>query len=170
MLKFRLGEKIIEFEEESFQEEKQVSKHTEEELTNYKIKISLKGIENKDWIEDNINNIFYKLDENDNVIGEYNGKIKSSSFSNQSDVYNYTIKLFEKENLDIEKLVIGDLEIEPYEYEEEFTSMMHQDEYLRMDVKSEVNYSEFMKLYTSEPKYFEIIREGINENPVVNVK
>ena len=166
MLKFKLGEKIIDFEEESVEEEKSFSKHTEKELTDYKIEIRLQGAENRDWFEESIKNNLYKLDNNEDIIAKYKGQVISSSSSSQSDLYNYTIKLFEKENLNIEKLIIGDLELEPYEYGEEYNSTIQQDEYLQIDVKSEVGYSEFMKLYTSESKYFKVIRKGINENPV----
>lgn len=165
MLKFKIGEEIINFKNGNIKEEKNISKHTEKELTDYQVELNLQGIEDRDWFEENIKNNLYKLDNNEDIIAEYKGKIISSSSSSRSDVYNYTIKLLEKENLDIEKLVIADLELQPYEYKEEYNPKI-QDEYLYIDVKAKVNYNEFLKLYTSEPTYFEVIRKGINENPV----
>lgn len=166
MVKFRIGEKIIDFEERSLKEEKSFSEHTGKELTDYKIEIRLQGTENRDWFEESIKNNLYKLDNNEDIIANYKGQVISSSSSRQSDLYNYTFKLFEKENLDIEKLIIGNLELVTYEYEEKYNDTIEQDRYLSIDAKAEVDYSEFIKLYTSESKYFEVVREGINDNPV----
>lgn len=177
MLKFKFGEVIISFEEEDFKVEKRTSKHTGKELTDYEIEMKLRGKENRDWLNESIKKNLYKLNNNEDIVDKYEGKIISHSYSSQSNIYNYKIKLFEKEDLEIKKLVIDDLELEPYEYEEEYIPILQQNEYLKIHFKAKVNYSKFMKLFNSdlnsepnsEPKYFEVTREGINDN-IVNMR
>ena len=165
MLEFKIGEQSIYFEDKDVQEEKKVSKHTDKELCNYEIEVRLEGEENRDWFENKLDNTWYKIDDNE-VIGEYNSKMISSSFSDQSDIYNYRIKLTEKEILKIDKLIVGELEIEPYQYDERYDKLEQDDEALIINGKSEAIYDDFLEQYLSKEKYFNVVRQGINEQTI----
>jgi len=177
MINFKFGDKKINFDENKDYVRKfpEKSKHTGKELTDFEIDMKIKGEKKqakfKDIIQNSTEEPIQRLDENENIIGEYTGKIRRTSFSgghSPDTVYEMTIELLEQENINIDKLIIEDIETEPYEYTEKFNSIRNND-YLRIDTKISIsNKEDFNKLkeLIFHGDYFTVIRKGINKKSV----
>lgn len=177
MVIFKFGDKTMNFDESQdyISRNLKISKHTSEELISFDIKINIKGKENKeewlDIIKNSNKNPIKRLDESGNVIGEYIGNYKGISYQNEESsdtIYATDIELVEKEQLDIDKLIIGDIETVPYKYKEEFNPTID-DEYLIIEGKTTMSDDESFhkfKEYIVKSKYFSVVRVGINEDPL----
>ncbi|WP_342540402.1 hypothetical protein MHI39_24130 [Heyndrickxia sp. FSL K6-6286] len=87
----------------------------------------------------------------------------SYSYSNHSDDRTYSFELSEVEEIQINKLLIEDMELTPYEYEETFDDAIIIQAKVRVtkDIADRIE-----ELSQSEDKYFSVIREGINKKPI----
>lgn len=105
-----------------------------------------------------------EVDGEGNEIRKYNISNNSYSYSNNSNDRMYSFKLSEMENAKINRLLIEDIELNPYEYEETLS-----DDaiiiYAKVTVTKEIA-DRIECIQENESKYFTVIREGINENPI----
>lgn len=170
MMKFKLFNRELEVETINY-EEPIISPHTGKELERMNFDIKVIGASTNDDIQARIpeskNGGIFSIDDDENELKEYR-LIKypysyNTSSSDENRVYNYTLHLEEVERLNIESLIIGDLEIFPYEYEEEY------DDAIISTVKVKLTKIESEKLDSldgleNKDRYFKVIRKGISED------
>jgi hypothetical protein len=105
-----------------------------------------------------------EVDDDGSKLRKFNISNTSYSYSNNSDDTTYSFELSEEEELRINKLIINDIELIPYEYKETLS-----DDaiiiYAKVAVSKEIA-EHFELVQDDEDKYFSVIREGINENPI----
>src|SRR5690606_9154689 len=104
-----------------------------------------------------------EVDEDGKEIRKYNIMNTSYSYSNNTDGRIYSFKLSEKENIKIKKLLIEDIELIPYEYEETLSDgaiIIHAKVSVTKDIADRI------EGFKNEEEYFTVIRDGINENPI----
>ncbi|MEG9298048.1 hypothetical protein V6B33_16415 [Mangrovibacillus sp. Mu-81] len=105
-----------------------------------------------------------EVDEDGKEIGKYNISNTSYSYSDNSDGRMYSFELSEAEKIKIHKLLIEDIELTPYEYEETLSDeaiIIHTKVTVTKDIADRIE-----GFHENEEKYFTVIREGINENPI----
>jgi hypothetical protein len=105
-----------------------------------------------------------EIDGDGTEIRIYNIRNTSYSYSNNSDGRMYTFELSEEENVKIDKLLIEDIELTPYEYEETLSDgaiIIHAKIKVTKDIADCIE-----GFNENEGKYFTVIRVGINENPI----
>lgn len=97
-------------------------------------------------------------------IRKYKISNTSYSYSNNSDGRMYFFTISEEENVKIDRLLIKDIELTPYEYEETLSDdaiIINAKVIVTKDIADRIE-----GLNENEEKYFTVIREGINENPI----
>ena len=89
-------------------------------------------------------------------------KQNSYSYSDGSDIRTYRWSLEEKEELRIDKLVLGDLELSPYQYEEEI-----KDDVLTIKARFHLTMAELTSVHAlmRGGECFSVVRKGINPEP-----
>jgi hypothetical protein len=143
------------------------SKHTGSSLRRLQVETTIRG--------QNSNEMFLSLiakaktegvtfvDEDGNPIGKWKIGNTSWSHTDGTRIYYHTLDIEEIEELSLDRLVVGELTIHPYAYEERF-----EQDTLRIEAKallSEAQYAELKSMLQSSD-YFQVVRHGINEQPV----
>lgn len=86
------------------------------------------------------------------------------SYTEGVPVYNYALELEEQEKLDIDKLILDDIELEPYLFEEEAKK-----DGLLITARVKVirdTWNKIIEITNRENIYFPVIRQGISTEPV----
>jgi hypothetical protein len=162
---FRIGEHQFQADAEdlgSF-----TSKHTGNNLRRWEIEFRVRGEETNEKVQDTLGKEreVVSLDEAGNPSGTW--KVGNTSYSYQSGanntIYTHTWELIEKEELNLEKLQLGDLEYDPYLYEEDIDD----EGILRIRARVRLSSDELAKLHNLSwtKDYFPVIRRGINAEP-----
>lgn len=105
-----------------------------------------------------------EVDDDGTEIRKYNISNISYSYSNKSDGRMYSFELSEEEFVKIHKLLIEDIELIPYEYEETLSDnaiIIHAKVTVTKDIANRIEGFD-----ENEKKYFTVIREGISEKPI----
>lgn len=101
----------------------------------------------------------------DSLDGQITKKWKLSnnsySYSNDKKLVEYTLDLEEMEEIKLEKLIIDDLELIPYMYEERFSFS----DSLSAKVRARLSETQLRKIKELDESSFAVIRQGINQNP-----
>lgn len=167
-MRIKFGETIILLNKLN-DEEKIISPLTKKELHNFCHSISVKGIRKESFekvIEECKCGGIFEIDENEQAIRNYKVHIKSSSYSghntDENTVYNYYVSFEEVDELLIESLNIGTLNIKPYKYEEEY------DEAIIISASVKLSKEEMVELKKIQDgeRYFDVVRVGINNEAV----
>lgn len=97
-------------------------------------------------------------------IKKYNITNTSYGYSNNSNIRTYTFELSEEEDNKLNKLLINEIELTPYEYKE----VLDHDAIIistKVTVTKEIANC-IDELSNKEEEYFTVIRDGINSNPL----
>ena len=147
-----------------------LSPHTKQERESLSIYFHIIGDVTNQFIKDNLADYgtgnIYRLNEEGIEIKEYKLVNTSSThntnpFDNKT-VYDYRFDLEEVEELEIESLILGDLELAPYFYEEEY---IQERDALIITAKIKISEKEMQELDSlhEENLYFDVIRKGISD-------
>lgn len=168
-MKIRFGERILD-KIDMENEEYKYSNLYDVELHSFNMQIQVKGSsldKFKKVLEECRDGGIYKLDENNEVIGEYKVHSKSYSYNgnivNENTVYNYSLNLEQVVNRKLESIKIDTLTVIPYEYKEE-----DDDDAIIVTAKIKLSKEE-MKIFKSieyGERYFDVIRYGISDKIV----
>lgn len=163
-MNIKLGEwtlELVDLENEEFK----YSNLYDRELHSFDFPIQVKGssLEKfKKVLEESNAGGVYKLDENNNIIGEYkvcsNGYMYNGNYTDEDTIYNYTLQFEEVVRVTLKSLKIGDLEVMPYEYEEDYNDAI----ILNAKVKLSKDEMEVFKAIEDGDRYFKVIRNGIS--------
>lgn len=154
-----IGERV--YEVESQEREIIVSKHTGKELEKLNLRINFRG--NVSEFEEALNDEVQRVDDQNNVINTYQVNNRSYSYTGSESpntVYKFNLELIEVEELNIEKLMIENIELQVYEYSEEY-----REDGLRIDTKAKIPYEKLdeIRRIRESKEYFEVVRKGISE-------
>jgi len=171
-MKFLLLEKVVNIPDIEY-EEPIISPHTGKKIERIHIKLKIIGESmNNDFKAEKVNlengNIF-SIDDDENKIKEYKLLNNSYSYSyntNNNDEYTefkYELHLEEVEKLEIKSLIIRDLEIFPYEYNEEYDK---ERDALIIYARVKLTEIEAEKIINTESDeiYFTVLRNGISKD------
>lgn len=149
-------------------DESLISKHTGNELERFSFTIRVKG-NKKEMLEEVITNSkndgVFAVDNTGGIQKEY--KITNHSYSyngnftDEETIYTYSLKLEQIEKLEIKQLVIAGIKLSPYKYSEKYDNGIIIDTCVRLSNEE----TEQIKNAIGENKYFEVIREGISQEP-----
>lgn len=164
-MKFKLFNSEVEIENVNY-EESITSPHTGEKLEKIYFDLDIQGKSMNDIVQNEIFNIknggVFSLNEDGNNVKEYrlvkNPYSYSGSYTDEDTVYSYTLYLEEVERLNIDGLIIGDLEVFPYEYKEE-----HDEDKNAIIITAKVKLTKKeSKILRNNDRYFKVIRKGIS--------
>lgn len=156
---------LVDLENEQFK----YSNLYERELHSFEFTIQVKGsnLEKfKSVLEESNTGGVYRLDENNNIIGEYKvyskGCMYTGNYTDENTIYNYTLQFEEVVRVNLESLKIGNLEVIPYEYKEDY------DDALIIEAKIKLTKEEMeqFKVIEDGDRYFKVIRNGISDRVV----
>ena len=159
-------DRIIKAEPE--EEETRISAHTGKEIIKFFIRLSIQGeVKRKlfeDFIQEAKNSGLYEVNGNGEITTRYMVINTSYSYTghdkDHDTLFSYIIYLEEKEELNINKLVICDYPLIPYEYEETIDGDAL---IIEAKVKWTNDERQELKQRIKGNKYFEVIRQGISE-------
>jgi hypothetical protein len=141
-----------------------VSKHTGATLSNLTVLVTITGEDNNEKFLSLLNKSKSEgiASVNEDGVIQKRWKIRNNSWSytEGNPLYHHTIELTEKEEMNITDLQLGDLNVQPYEYEEDFD-----DEYLHIQAKVRLSETQYEQLKSMQIKHnhFSVIRHGISE-------
>lgn len=167
-MKIKIGNEILNLKEIK-NEEYNYSKLYGRNLYSFDCNISINESdidEFKEMLKNCYKGEVYKLDKNDQNIEEY--KICNYSYmysrddKNENTVYNFTLKLEEIVRLDLELLKIGDLEVKPYEYKEDYDDAL----IIEAKIKLSKDEMDLFKSIENGERYFKVVRKGINDKAI----
>jgi len=169
-----MSNKVLEINEKeikvyNFEKKKFISKHTGRELLEISFRCDMQGIDERDWLLRILNSkeIMVMLTSGEKPNRFIQGEASynySTTYPDEPTIYTHNVSLREKEIIDVKIIKIDDLVLEPYVYEEEESS----DTQIEIEFKVVVNKRQREKLIQmlySEKEYFNVIREGIDDNP-----
>ncbi len=168
-MKFKMFDRIFDIRNMDYGNSR-ISPHTNEERESISIYFDIVGDSTNNIIQENLSdhktgNIF-SLNENEVETKEY--KLVNTSYTYNTNpfdsktVYNYRFDLEEVENLEIESLILGEIEVFPYDYKEEY---IEESDALMITAKIEVSeekIQELDNLYEGN-LYFDVVRNGISD-------
>jgi hypothetical protein len=161
-MKIKLGDYIISpiiEEDEMF-----FSKHTSAPLRRLRITFCVNGKDANDDLQSLLADKAEAVTLDDNDQPGESWKIRQLSYNYQTgrSDYDYSCELERTENLQIEKLILSDFEVEPYFYKEDFS-----DDVLIIRARVKLSPEEFKRLkdLLYGEIYFPVVRKGINEKP-----
>lgn len=169
-MKIKFGEIILNKLDSDIQnEEYKYSNLYDVELHSFDMRMQVKGT-SKDRFEkvlkESCDGGVYQLDENDEVMREYKVYNKSCSYRGNIDdeitVYNYQLNFEEVINREIESLDIDELNVIPYEYEEEYDNGI----IIIAKIKLTKEEMDIFNSIKDGPKYFDVIRNGISNKTI----
>lgn len=144
------------------------SRHTGTELRHIEVSLAVNNQQEHEKITDIIRsareNGIQSTDGQGRVLDKWIVKNNSYSYTGGStdSRYFHSIELEEMENLNVDSLVLGKLELQPYSYEEKFNG-----DALIIQAKvllSKIQYANLKELMLGE-LYFPVIRHGLSEEP-----
>ena len=144
-----------------------ISRHTGHELQRLIVRLYISSPEVQEELENGILRSEEKeitsLDPNSGRNQIWQISNSSYSYSNGDAVIQYTLELTEKESYQIEKLLIQDIEFQPYSFSEYFD-----EDQLIIEAKVKISKGDEKKLeqLLKEDGYFRVIRVGINNSPI----
>lgn len=168
-MKFKMFDRVFDIRNTDYGNPK-LSPHTKQERESLSIYFHIIGDVTNQFIKDNLADYgtgnIYRLNEEGIEIKEYKLVNTSSThntnpFDNKT-VYDYRFDLEEVEELEIESLILGDLELAPYFYEEEY---IQERDALIITAKIKISEKEMQELDSlhEENLYFDVIRKGISD-------
>lgn len=171
-MKFKIFDRILDIKDvDPIRAE--ISPHTHKELQSFSIYLNIIGESDNDIVQEKLSDYetgkIFSVNDDITKVKEYKLVNTSCSYSNnQSDqetVYGYTLDLKEVEKLNIESLTLGETEVFPYEYEEEY---IEEKEALIIITKIEVPEKTIIELQKLDEntQYFEVLRNGISNNKI----
>ena len=153
-----------------YDQRKYTSIHTGAELMLISFRCNITGEKENKWFLEvlNSNEIIIKLLPLDDKAKYFVSKEKSYSYTSRYDgqptVYSHTVSLKEKEKIDIRRINVDDLVLEPYEYSED----EHDETRLAIKFKciiDEEKRNKLIALHYSKVHKFGVIRDGIDKQP-----
>lgn len=163
----RLGETQINLDNVEYNESS-ASKHTGNELERFSFTIRAKG-NKKEMLDEVITNSknggVFAVDNTGGTQKEY--KITNHSYSyngnftDEETIYTYSLELEQIEKLEIKQLVIAGIKLSPYKYSEEYDNGIIINTCVRLSNEE----NEQIKNAIGKNIYFEVIREGISQEP-----
>lgn len=87
----------------------------------------------------------------------------SYSFQNEREGYDFSLEILENESLDLKALVLNDLEVQPYYYEEKFEG---EDLVIRAKVKADENLQKRLLLLQKNGDVVTVVRSGIDTRAI----
>lgn len=139
-----------------------VSKSTGRKLTHIDVELCVHGQETHRWVEEALESGTVVLREDPNEADvSFRVVSRSSSYCDANpDEYTYRFELQELEDLFARTVKIGDLEFQPYAYEEEA------DEELTVHFRTVITSDEQDALFAlAGGEYVDVVREGVTERP-----
>lgn len=142
-----------------------ISVHSGNELKTIKANLKTKGKRNHNFIM-RAKKASLKIPLESAKSSEIRGKfkLKFESWSSKNDNYNYNVKLEEVEQLKIDKLRIDDIEFNPYKYKEREDKTGAIISKFKIEIDENKN-KKIIELWKQQ-KYFDVVRKGINNNPI----
>ena len=141
-----------------------ISQHTGRELEHIIVNATIEGEEVNEKVAD------YLITAKEDGINSKEGQItkkwrltnNSCSYRDNRELVNYSLELEEIEEIKLNKLILDDLELTPYQYKEDFDC----DESLSAEVRVLLSEAQFKKVKELRDRdSFTVIRIGINEIP-----
>ena len=149
-------------------QDKYLSKHTGKELLEIHFTCDFQGEEEHKWFLEVLNSKVIKLKisptseaTQDFTRGETSYSY-SSSYRGEPAIYSHSVTLKEKEKIDVKRIKINDLIIEPYKYEEDDSSETQISINLKSNI-SEEQRQKIIQMFYEGKEYLEVIREGIDK-------
>ena len=141
-----------------------ISKHTGRELEHIEVNATIEGEEVNEKVTDYLKTA--KEEGVNSKEGQITKKWKltnnSYSYRDNMELVTYSLELEEMEEIKLNKLILDDLELIPYQYREDFDY----DERLSAEVRVRLSEVQFKKVKElRERDSFTVIRVGINETP-----
>ncbi len=141
-----------------------ISQHSGRELEHIKVNTTIEGEKANERIIDFLGAA--KKEGLNSKEGQITKKWKltnnSYSYGDNKELVNYSMELEEMEEIKLDKLILDDLELIPYQYKEDFDS----EEHLSAEVRVLLSEDQFKKVKElRERDSFTVIRVGINETP-----
>jgi hypothetical protein len=147
------------------------SKYTGLTLEKLKVEFRVRGKSLNDEVLDLLESAKRKgidsVDEEGNIINKWKIGNSSWSFTEGNPIFTHTLELQEIEDIKIEILKVGNLELKPYLYKEEIYKEVDGEEKLKIQAKvavTEEEHNELKKIWKSKES-FQVVRIGINEEP-----
>lgn len=143
------------------------SKHTGASLKRRKVETAIKGQQNNQEFLASINQArtegITSIDDDGNVVGIWKLANNSWRYTEGSPIYYHTLEIEETEELKIDRLVLGEITVRPYAYEESFS-----DDTLTVEAKALLTEDQRAELRAllKEADYFPVVRYGINDEPM----
>jgi len=147
-------------------EDSKISKHTGSTLSIVEVQATLRGQrENQEFlllIDSAKVESIASIDENGSALKKWKVANNSWSYQDNNPVYFHTVQLEEVEEIRLESLTMGSLDVRPYKYEERFDG-----DALRIEARVLLSQAEHLALKAMQKSGdpFQVIRHGINEEP-----
>jgi len=148
------------------EEKSVVSEHTGASLSALEVRTTARGQTANDGFLSLINQAkvdgVTSVDENGTVQKRWKIGNSSWSYREGEPIYRHTLELVEVEELNLSSLTLGNMTVQPYEYEESF-----KDGALSIEAKAVLTESQHAQLKAMQKSrdLFPVIRHGINEAP-----
>jgi hypothetical protein len=143
------------------------SRHTGAVLKRLRVQTAIGGQHNNEQFLSLINEAktegVTSVDKDGDVTGKWKIGNTSWTYTQGTPTYYHTLEIEEVEELNLDYLVLGDLTIEPHAYEERFYM-----DHLTIDAKALLTEDQDVALrpLLEGRDYFQVVRYGINEQPI----